>query len=166
MLKINSLAPNFSLPDQNNKIHTLSDYLGQWVVVYFYPKDDTPGCTTQACSFRDQITKQQPDSTVVIGISKDTVRSHKKFADKFDLNFILLSDTTKETITSYHAIGTKKFMGREFQGVLRNTYIVDPKGYLVKIYENVIPKDHANLIFTDLKNLITQKSGILNPNYE
>ena len=114
-------APDFSLPDQNGTLHTLSQYAGKWVVVYFYPKDSTPGCTKEACSFRDGRQFLEEAGAVVLGISKDSVASHKKFAEAHKLNFTLLSDTSTETIQAYGAWGQKKFMGREYMGINRNT---------------------------------------------
>lgn len=147
------IAPAFTLPDQNGTLHTLQDYRGKWVVVYFYPRDNTPGCTTEACSFRDNMESLTTAGVVVFGISKDSVRSHKKFADQFALPFYLLSDESKETIKAYGAWGKKKFMGREFDGILRNTYLIDPKGEIRKTYERVDPKTHVDTILKDLKEL-------------
>lgn len=147
-------APDFALPDQNDNMHTLNDYAGRWIVVYFYPKDDTPGCTTEACDFRDARSAiAEFGNATVIGISKDTVRSHKKFADKFDLNFTLLSDRDHKVIEAFGAWGPKKFMGREFIGIKRNTYIINPEGMIIKEYENVQPKTHVAEIIRDLKTL-------------
>ncbi len=147
-------ALNFSLPDQNGKIHTLSDYQGKWVIIYFYPKDDTPGCTKEACSFRDQMKQFQDKGVTILGISKDSVSSHKKFADKYNLNFILLSDESKETIKSYGAWGVKKFLGKSFEGVLRKTYLINPDGELAKMYAKVDPSIHTHEILNDLTLLI------------
>src|SRR3989339_1823690 len=121
-------AGNFSIEGQNNKIHNLKDYLGKWIVLYFYPKDDTPGCIKEACGFRDATADFMKNGIVVLGISKDSVSSHKKFADKYKLNFPLLSDESKEVTKSYGAWGEKKFMGRVYQGTKRNTYLINPKG--------------------------------------
>lgn len=145
-------APDFSLPDQDGNLKTLHDYHGQWVVLYFYPKDDTPGCTAEACSFRDERDAiAEYGNAVVLGISKDSVKSHKKFAEKYKLNFTLLSDQSAETIKAYGAWGQKKFMGRKFMGILRNTYLIDPDGNLAKTYEGVNPKEHAAAIIADLR---------------
>jgi thioredoxin-dependent peroxiredoxin len=146
-------AKDFSLPDQENKTHSLSEYHGKWVVVYFYPKDDTPGCTKEACDFRDNFHTLQTKGVVILGISKDSVASHKKFATKHELNFPLLSDESKETIKAYNAWGEKKFMGRAFDGVLRTTYLINPQGEIAKVYENVNPLNHAKKILTDLEEL-------------
>lgn len=146
-------APDFTLPDQNGTMHSLKDYAGKWLLVYFYPKDDTPGCTTEACSFRDAREYLVEKGLTVVGISKDSVKSHKKFADKHELTFDLLSDESTETIQAFGAWGLKKFMGREYTGIKRNTYLVDPSGEIIKTYENVSPMTHAAQIFKDFEAL-------------
>lgn len=147
-------APDFSLPDQDGNVKTLHDYAGKWVVLYFYPRDDTPGCTAEACSFRDEREViAQAGQAEVVGISKDTVRSHKKFADKYNLNFTLLSDPDHVTIEAYDAWKPKKFMGREFMGTHRNTVIIDPQGNIAKTYEGIDPRSHAAEIIIDLMHL-------------
>lgn len=149
-----SVAPNFSLPDQTGTIRSLSDYNGQWVVLYFYPKDSTPGCTTEACNFRDaRESIAELGNAVVIGVSKDSVKSHAKFAEKHNLNFTLLSDETHAMIEAYGSWGLKKFMGREYEGIKRNTYIINPNGKIVKEYEGVNPAKHAAEIINDLQTL-------------
>jgi thioredoxin-dependent peroxiredoxin len=152
-MQINNQAENFSLPDQNGGDHSLTDYRGKWVILYFYPKDDTPGCTKEACNFRDSFHELQKLGAIILGVSKDSVRSHKKFADKYQLNFPLLSDEGLEVIKSYNAWGKKKFMGREYDGIFRTTYLINPDGEIEKIYENVNPLSHAGDILTDLKSL-------------
>ena len=144
-------APDFSLPDQNGTVHTLAQYKGKWVIVYFYPKDSTPGCTKEACNFRDGRQVLEDAGAVVLGISKDSVASHKKFADAHNLNFTLLSDTATETIKAFGAWGKKKFMGREYEGIKRNTYLINPSGDIEKVYENVNPMTHIKDIYEDLK---------------
>lgn len=146
-------ASDFELPDQNGKIHKLSDYKGRWVILYFYPKDDTPGCTKEACGFRDQSDSFKTKGVIILGISKDSVASHKKFAQKYRLNFPLLSDEKKEVIKAYKSWGEKKFLGRTFEGTLRNTYLVDPKGKIRKTYQKVNPLSHPFQIFKDLAEL-------------
>lgn len=146
-------APDFSLQDQFNKTHSLKEYAGKWVVLYFYPKDDTPGCTKEACSFRDEFSEIEKAGAVVLGVSKDSVKSHAKFAEKYNLNFPLLADTDMETMKAYNAWGLKKFMGREFEGTLRKTFIINPQGEIVKEYPKVTPKDHAVQIINDLEEL-------------
>lgn len=147
-------APDFSLADQNGITHSLGDYTGQWLVLYFYPKDDTPGCTAEACSFRDE--REVIETTghaKVVGVSKDSVASHKKFADKHHLNFTLLSDPDHKIIEAYDSWGLRKIMGREFMGTQRNTFIIDPAGLIAKKYEGVDPRTHAVQIIADLKEL-------------
>lgn len=153
-------APDFELQDQNEKTHKLSDYKGKWLIIYFYPKDDTPGCTTEACDFRDAgDALAEYGNATVLGISKDNIKSHKKFSEKHNLNFSLLSDPEHETIEAYGAWGPKKFMGREFLGIKRNTYIINPEGYIVKEYENVTPKTHIATLLRDIKNLQEERSS-------
>lgn len=148
-----SLAPEFSLPDQNGTLHTLKEFSGKWLVLYFYPKDDTPGCTAEACSFRDHFEEFTKHGVAVVGISKDKAISHKKFAEKYKLPFLLLSDESKTTIQAYGAWGKKKFMGREFEGILRNTYLIDPTGTIQKIYEGVKPAEHVKEILAELPHV-------------
>lgn len=149
------LAYDFTLLDQSGLSHSLHDYLGKWVVLYFYPKDDTPGCTTEACNFRDSFHELQKLGVVILGVSKDTVGSHAKFAEKYNLNFPLLSDPDHSVVEKYSAWGEKKFMGRIFLGILRTTYLINPKGEIAKIYPKVNPTVHAQEIINDLKNLST-----------
>ena len=147
-------APDFSLPDQDNALHSLAEYAGKWLVLYFYPKDDTPGCTTEACSFRDEREAiEDLGNAKVVGISKDSVASHKKFMDKYGLNFTLLSDPEHATIEAYGSWKPKKFMGREYIGTERNTFIINPEGAIVKEYLGVDPKTHAAQIIADLQAL-------------
>lgn len=144
-----TMAPDFSLPDQNGEMHTLKKYKGKWLILYFYPRDDTPGCTKEACSFRDNIAEFTKRNVAIVGVSKDSVDSHKKFADKYHLNFTILSDESTETIKAYNAWGEKKFMGRTFAGVLRNTVLINPAGEIVKMYEKVNPLTHSGEILHD-----------------
>ncbi len=153
MLPINSQAPDFTLKDQDNKSHKLSDYRRQWVLIYFYPKDNTPGCTIEACSFRDNLNELKKYQVQVIGISADSVNSHKKFHQKQNLNFPLLSDPEKSVIKKYQAWGVKKFIGKTFEGVLRISYLIDPQGIIKKTYPKVNPLNHAKEVINDLKNL-------------
>jgi peroxiredoxin Q/BCP len=146
-------APHFTTQDQNNKTHNLTDYLGKWVVLYFYPKDMTPGCTIEACSFRDNLHRITAKGAVVLGVSADSVKRHAKFAENESLTFPLLADEEKKICEAYGALGKKKFMGREYVGILRNTYLIDPKGYVVKVYENVKPAGHVDEIIRDLEAL-------------
>jgi thioredoxin-dependent peroxiredoxin len=150
-------APGFKLVDQNDTVHELKDYKGKWVILYFYPKDDTPGCTTEACSFRDEYDYIQENGAVVLGVSKDSVASHKKFAEKFNLHFPLLSDESLDTIKAYNAWGERSMYGRKFMGIIRSTYLIDPSGEIAKEYPKVTPKGHAVQIVKDLESLQTKE---------
>ena len=143
-------APDFSLPDSSGKIHTLKEYAGKWVVLYFYPKDDTPGCTTEACSLRDQRDTLADMGAEIIGISKDDPNSHEKFKAKYSINFTLLTDTDQQAIDLYGAWG-KKMYGRE--GILRKTFIINPKGEVVKVYGRVTPMGHGEQVVDELRAL-------------
>jgi peroxiredoxin Q/BCP len=149
-------APDFSLPDQNGDLHRLMDFRGQFVVLYFYPKDDTPGCTVEACSFRDSQEKFREKGIVVLGVSKDTVASHKKFAQKHNLRFTIFSDVEKKVIKQYKAWGQKKFLGRTYDGTLRKTYLIDKEGNIIKVYEKVSPLTHAAEILQDIEDFKTK----------
>ena len=146
-------AINFSLQDQNDKTISLSDFKGKKVLVYFYPKDDTPGCTVEACSLRDSFHKLEGLEVQILGISKDSVASHKKFSDKYKLNFPILSDESTETIKAYKAWGKKKFLGKEYEGIIRKSYLIDEKGEVAKTYEKVNPLTHAGEIIADVEAL-------------
>lgn len=150
---LNTKAPHFTAQDQHGKTHTLSDYAGKWIVLYFYPKDMTPGCTVEACSFRDNLARITAKGAVVLGVSADSVKRHAKFAENETLTFPLLADEEKTMCEAYGAIGKKKFMGREFIGILRNTYLIDPKGVVVKVYEGVKPAGHVDEVLHDLASL-------------
>jgi thioredoxin-dependent peroxiredoxin len=151
MIKIGTKAPQFSLPDQDGNIHALTDYLGKKVLLYFYPKDDTPGCTTEACNFRDGYGDFEKMGLVILGVSKDSVKSHKKFAEKFELPFPLLSDETGEVVEKYDSWGKKKFMGREYMGIFRNSFLIDEEGRIAKVYEEVKAKEHADEVKADVR---------------
>lgn len=146
-------ANNFNLPDKDGRMHQLTDFEGKWVVLYFYPKDDTPGCTVEAIGFRDRIEEFKKRNVVIIGISKDSQKSHQKFCDKYELPFLLLSDEEKEVAKKYNAWGKKKFMGREYEGILRITYLIDPERNIKKVYEKVNTAKHAKEILDDLEVL-------------
>lgn len=152
-------APLFSLPDQTGTLRTLDDFKGKWLVLYFYPKDDTPGCTTEACNFRDN---RDSIATLggaeVVGVSRDSVRKHANFIKKYNLNFSLLSDPSAETIKAYNSWGERKLFGRVFEGILRNTFLINPDGFIVKEYIGVDPSQHAAEIITDLQSLNTSNS--------
>lgn len=151
--KAGTKAPEFTLQDQNGKEHRLSDYQGKWVLLYFYPKDDTPGCTIEACAIRDQFKDFGTIGAVVLGVSTDSVESHKKFADKFELPFTLLADPTKEVVGPYGVFGEKKFMGKTYMGVKRTSFLIAPDGTIAKVYEGVKPEVHAGEVLADLKSL-------------
>lgn len=146
-------AYDFSLPDQNNTIHTLSDYKDKWVVVYFYPKDDTPGCTKEACSFRDNLDELTKEGIVVFGISKDSVSSHKKFEEKYNLNFTLLSDEGAKVAKEFGSVGEKSMFGKTYVGVMRKTFLIGPDGEIKKEYPKVKPQDHALEILKDYREM-------------
>ncbi len=152
-LKMGQLAPDFSLSDQTGKEHKLSDYKDGWVLVYFYPKDDTPGCTKEACSIRDNFPKFKKSQATVLGVSVDSVKSHAKFAEKYKLPFILLADEDKTVVKKYSVWAKKKFTGREYMGTLRTSFLISPDGKIVKIYEKVNPEVHAEEVLKDLKNI-------------
>lgn len=148
-------APDFTLTDQHEVTHSMQDYRGQWVLIYFYPKDDTPGCTKEACNFRDSFETFKSMGVQVLGISKDSVKSHKKFAEKFQLNFPLLADETKEVQKAFGAWTERGFMGRP--GTLRNSYLINPKGQIVKEYIKVKPELHVTEIINDLEEFQAQE---------
>lgn len=154
MIKPGQQAPEFKLADQDGKVHQLKDYKGKWLLIYFYPKDDTPGCTKEACGFRDNLPKLKKTNVEVVGISADSVAKHKKFAEKYGLPFTLLSDEEKIVLKKYDVWKKKKFMGREYMGILRTSFLVDPKGKLAKVYENVKAEIHPEQVVEDLKELI------------
>lgn len=153
MPKVGDKAPEFNLPDQNGKIHNLSDYKGKWVLVYFYPKDFTPGCTTEACTLRDAFPNFTKTKAEVLGISIDSVESHKKFAEHYEIPFTLLADSEKKVVNLYGVWGKKKFLGREFFGTLRTSFLVNPQGKIAKVYEKVNPVVHAKQVLKDLETL-------------
>ena len=151
MIQINKKAPSFKLSDQDGKVHSLKDYLGKKVLLYFYPKDDTPGCTVEACNFRDGYKEFKKLGLIIFGISADSVKSHKKFADKFKLPFPLLSDEDKSVCEKYGVWQKKKFMGREYMGIVRNSFLIDEEGKIAKIYEEVKPPVHAKEVKEDVR---------------
>ncbi len=150
MQKLPYQAPDFSLPDELKKIRSLDDYKGKWIILYFYPKDDTPGCTIEACSLRDARDDLAALGAEVVGISKDEASSHEKFKAKHTLNFTLLTDGDGSVMEAYGAWG-KKMFGQE--GILRKTFIINPDRQVVKVYGKVTPLGHGDQVITDLKTL-------------
>ncbi len=144
-------APEFTLQDDTGQSRSLSDYRGQPLVLYFYPKDDTPGCTTEACNFRDDYSAYQQAGVTILGVSPDTVKSHVKFKAKFGLPFPLLADVDHKVCELYGVWGRKKFVGREYDGVFRTTFIIDPQGKIARVFENVKPADHSAEVLEVLK---------------
>jgi peroxiredoxin Q/BCP len=150
-LKIGDPAPEFTLPDQDGSPVSLSSLRGQRVVIYFYPKDDTPGCTKEACNFRDRWDRFEANGIRVLGISKDGAASHGKFISKYDLPFTLLTDAEPCPVAaSYGSYGLKKFMGREYMGMMRHTFVIDPEGQLERIYTKVKAETMADQVLSDL----------------
>lgn len=143
-LKEGDQAPDFAVPDADGNIVRLKDLRGKKVVLYFYPKDDTPGCTKEACSFRDSFAKYKKSGITVLGVSPDSEASHKKFETKYKLPFTLLADKDHSIAEAYGVWGEKKFMGRTYMGVLRTTFLIDEKGKIKKVFEKVKPEDHAS----------------------
>lgn len=138
-----TIAPDFTLLDENGTPRKLADYLGQPVVLYFYPKDDTPGCTTEACGFRDDYSNYQQAGVTILGVSPDSPQKHAKFKQKYNLPFTLLADTEHEVCELYGVWGRKKFMGREYDGVFRTTYLIGADGVIIQVFEKVKPDGHS-----------------------
>ncbi len=157
MLAVGKKAPMISIVGPEGKSVSLKDLKGSYVVLYFYPKDDTPGCTVEACAFRDDFAKIKKLGAQVIGVSGDSVASHEKFSKKFKLNFTLWSDPTHEFMASFGVWGEKKFMGRTYQGILRTTFLIDPHGVVRHVWEKVKPEGHAEEVYTVLHDLILKK---------
>jgi len=149
-LKVGDRAPEFSLPDTNGNIVTLSSLKGSRVVLYFYPRDNTPGCTKEACGFRDHYAQFQTKNTIIFGVSTDDAKSHQKFTQKFDLPFPLLTDADGQVATAYESYGLKKFMGKEYVGVFRNTFVIDVEGNIEKIYLGVKAELHPAQVLADI----------------
>ena len=154
MIKEKNLAPVFKLPSTNKKGFSLKDSLGNFVVLYFYPKDDTPGCTIETNDFNKLLSKFKKLDCEIYGISKDSLKSHDKFKDKYKIKFDLLADEEKEVLKKYKVWGKKKFMGREFMGIIRTTYLIDKKGKILKVWNNVKVKDHAKEVLETLQNIV------------
>jgi peroxiredoxin Q/BCP len=150
MLEEGTIAPDFTLPADGGGEVTLSDYRGKKVVLYFYPKDDTPGCTTEACNFRDDYSDILAAGAVVLGVSPDSVASHDKFRLKFELPFALLSDPDHHIAETYGAWGEKKMYGKTYLGIIRSTFIIDEEGKIVKVFPRVRPKNHSQQVLAVL----------------
>ena len=143
-------APDFTLPDENGIEHKLSDYQGGHVLLYFYPKDDTPGCTTEACNFRDDYSQYKDTAVTILGVSPDTPASHLKFKEKYQLPFTLLADVDQEVCKLYGVWGPKKSFGKEYDGVHRTTYLIDPEGKIQQVFKKVSPANHSAEVLAHL----------------
>ena len=143
-------APDFTLPDETGTLRNLSDWRGKPVVLYFYPKDDTPGCTAEACNFRDDYSQYEQAGVTILGLSPDSPKSHAKFKVKYHLPFTLLADADHQVCELYGVWGRKKLMGREYDGVFRTTFLIGPDGNILKVFENVKPAEHSREILAAL----------------
>ena len=152
-MNLNIKAPNFNLPSTANNKYSLNDSMGKYLVLYFYPKDDTPGCTIETNEFNKLLSKFKQLDCEVYGISKDNLKSHHKFKDKYKIKFDLLADEELKVLKKYKVWKKKKFMGREFMGVVRTTYLIDKKGQILKVWNNVKAKGHAEEVLETLKNI-------------
>ena len=153
MIEINSIVPNFSLIGSDKKEHSLSDYKGKKIILYFYPRDNTPGCSTEACEFRDNNSIIEDMNAIVIGVSRDSLKSHDKFIEKFNLPFLLLSDEDETLCNLFGVIKEKNMYGKKVMGIDRSTFIINEDGVLVKEYRKVKVKGHIDTILEDLKNM-------------
>jgi thioredoxin-dependent peroxiredoxin len=149
-LQVGDVAPDFSLPDADGNLVKLSDFAGKRVVLYFYPRDNTPGCTDEACAFRDDYAAYQSKDVVILGVSTDDAKSHTKFATKHNLPFPLLVDEDGKMSATYDSYGLKKMYGKEYMGISRNTFVIGPDGKIEKIYLKAKPKTHSQEILADL----------------
>ena len=154
MIKENTKAPIFKLPSANKKEYSLKESIGNYVIIYFYPKDDTPGCTIETNDFNKLLPKFKKLNCEILGISKDNLKSHDKFKHKYKIKFDLLADEELKVLKKYKVWGKKKFMGREFMGIIRSTYLIDKKGKILKVWDNVKVKDHAKEVLKTLQNII------------
>jgi peroxiredoxin Q/BCP len=146
-------APDFELLDDTNTPRKLSDFRGKNVILYFYPKDDTPGCTKEACNFRDDYSAYEKEDVTILGVSPDTVASHVKFKNKFQLPFPLLADKDHQVCDLYGVWGPKKLMGREYEGVLRTTFLIDKNGQIARVFENVRPAEHSTELLSTINTV-------------
>lgn len=154
MLKKGDIAPDFSLPDTKGNIVSIKDYLGKWVIIYFYPKDNTPGCTIQAVDFSTQYDEFQTLGIDIIGINGDSIESHKSFCTKHNLKIRLLSDGNKEALTAYKVWGEKQFMGKIYEGLIRSTFIINPDGKIEEAMYNIKAKDHGSRVLRITKQIL------------
>ena len=154
MIKENSKAPEFELKNANGDIVKLADFSGRPFILYFYPKDDTPGCTTEACNFRDDFSRFRELGIEIVGVSPDSIKSHQKFTEKYKLPFTLLSDEDHKTAEKYEVWGPKKFMGKEYEGILRTTFLIDKNGKIVKVFKGVKPANHSKEVLSAVNELI------------
>jgi len=152
-MNIGDVAPNFELKDQNGKVNKLSDYVGKWVLLYFYPKDDTPGCTKEACTIRDNFSLFIDAGIVVLGVSVDSVDSHGKFTEKYKLPFTILADEQKEVVKKYGVWHKNKVLGHEYEEAKRVSFVINPDSKIAKIYEDVKPAEHAKEVLADIEKL-------------
>lgn len=152
MLDTGEKAPSFSLSDQNGRVHSLDMYTGKWVVLYFYPKDDTPGCTKEACGFRDMQKEFEAHNAVILGMSGDSEESHLAFTQKYALPFHLLADTQKKVVEQYGVWVEKNMYGKKYMGIARTTFLLNPRGIIVKIYKNVKVEEHSSKVLEDIKS--------------
>ena len=153
MIKENTKAPDFKLPSTSKKNYSLKDFKGNYVIIYFYPKDDTPGCTTETNDFNKLLPKFKKLNCEILGISKDNLNSHEKFKNKYKIKFDLLADEEKKVLRKYKVWAKKKFMGREFLGIVRTTFLIDKKGKILKIWNNVKVNGHAQEVLETLENI-------------
>ncbi len=152
-LKAGTIAPSFQLKDQNGQLYQLDDFRGKNVVLYFYPKDLTPGCTQEACDFRDNLNRLKSHNVILLGVSKDTESLHKKFEEKYDLNFPLLADTEGKTCKAYGVIQEKNLYGKKFMGISRTTYLIGPDQKIKKVYPKVKVQGHVDEVLKDIQSL-------------
>ncbi|MBI3159973.1 MAG: thioredoxin-dependent thiol peroxidase [Chloroflexi bacterium] len=152
-VEVGQPAPDFALPDENNNVHRLADYRGRPLLLYFYPEDDTPGCTKEACNFRDDYSAYQEAGVAILGVSPDNPKSHAKFKKKYDLPFSLLADENKELAEALGVWGEKTFMGKHYLGILRTTFLIDGEGRIARVFENVRPAEHSQEVLEAVKEL-------------
>jgi peroxiredoxin Q/BCP len=152
-LRAGRLAPDFELPDDTGAVRRLSEFRGKPVVLYFYPADDTPGCTKEACNFRDDYSRYRRQGVVILGVSPDSEHSHERFKSKYDLPFPLLADAGHRICSLYGVWGRKHFMGRSYDGVLRSTFLIDASGKIARVFEGVRPAEHSAEVLAAVKSL-------------